>query len=58
MIELRWLVRPGWDGPERILQVRQKTDINIYTGNPFPGTTFTPNLQWSEWQDIPVVVEE
>ena len=57
MIELRWLVRPGWDGPERILQVRQKTDINIYTGDPFPGTTFTPNLQWSEWKDIPEVTE-
>jgi hypothetical protein len=57
MIELRWLVRPGWDGPERILQVRQKVDINIYAGAPFPGTTFTPNLQWSEWKDIPEVKE-
>jgi hypothetical protein len=43
MIELRWLIRPGWDGPERILQVRQ--------------CTFTPNLQWSEWKDIPEVTE-
>jgi hypothetical protein len=24
MIELRWLVRPGWDGPERVLQYRNQ----------------------------------
>ena len=29
MVEMRYLVRPGWDGPEKILQYRQKVDTTI-----------------------------
>jgi hypothetical protein len=57
MFELRWLVRPGWDGPERVLQYRQKYDptvkveghTNVNVGR------FNPYLEWSEWTDVPEV---
>ena len=26
MMEIRWVIRPGWDGPEKVLQVRYKHD--------------------------------
>ena len=54
MIEMRWLVRPGWDGPEKVLQYRQKQDVTIYS-------SFTPNgdhlreMVWSDWKDVPTV---
>ena len=57
MIEIRWLVRAGWDGPERILQFRQKIDMTVYAGNgPFADSL--KNMQWSEWKDVPVVKDE
>jgi hypothetical protein len=57
MIEIRWLVRAGWDGPERILQSRQKIDMTVYAGNgPFADSL--KNMQWSEWKDVPVVKDE
>jgi hypothetical protein len=54
MVELRWFIRQGWDGPEKVLQQRQQIDMNVYAGNgPFPDTM--KNMQWSEWKDIPTV---
>ena len=61
MIEMRWLVRAGWDGPERVLQYRQQIDVTIRAGG--AGTwdnaslARTANLQWSEWRDVPEVAD-
>jgi hypothetical protein len=57
MFELRWYVRPGWDGPEKVLQYRVKYDptvraqghTNVNVGR------FNPYLEWSEWKDVPEV---
>jgi hypothetical protein len=57
MIELRWFIRNGWDGPESILQYRQKIDVNVYAGlGPFPDSTKI--MEWSEWKDVPEVKDE
>ena len=60
MVELRWLVRPGWDGPEKVLQYRVKYDPTIRAGMHFNinagmMTGFNPELIWSEWKDVPEV---
>ena len=61
MIEMRWLVRPGWDGPERVLQYRQQIDITVRAGGAgtWDNTSIaqTANYQWSEWLDVPEIVE-
>lgn len=58
MIEMRWLVRQGWDGPERVLQYRQYVDATVYAQDPggfvFPAQR---NMQWSNWKDVPEVKE-
>jgi hypothetical protein len=54
MIELRWCVRPGWDGPEKVLQYRQKQDTTIY-GSIKPNGDFLKELTWSDWKDVPTV---
>ena len=57
MIELRWLIRQGWDGPENILQYRQKVDTAIRAGGNWTATEImnTARTQWSEWTDVPEV---
>ena len=61
MMEMRWLVRPGWDGPERVLQYRQQIDITVRAGGAgtWDNTSIarTANYQWSEWLDVPEIVE-
>ena len=58
MIEMRWYV-PA-DG-HRVLQYRQKIDTTIRAGG--AGTwdneslARTANMQWSDWRDVPEVVE-
>ena len=53
MIEMRWLVPV--DGA-KILQYRQKIDTTVYAGiGPFSGSA--KNMQWSQWQDVPLVAE-
>lgn len=58
MIELRWLVRSGWDGPEKVLQYRQQYDATIRAGMPnminWPHEP-APKMVWSEWKDVPKV---
>ncbi len=59
MIELRWLVRNGWDGPERVLQYRRvekvkvesQSDLPIYAEGPY-------EIRRGEWQDVPTAREE
>ena len=54
MFELRWRIRPGWDGPEKVLQFRVKRDVNVWAGMPTQEQVrVMANYQWSEWQDVP-----
>lgn len=57
MIELRWLVRPGWDGPENVLQYRQQYDATIYSSFK-PNGEYLKELKWSDWKDVPVVEDK
>ena len=61
MIEMRWLVRPGWDGPERVLQYRQQIDITVRAAAAgmwdAKSIAETANMQWSEWIDVPTHVD-
>lgn len=51
MVELRWIVTDG----VRKLQYRQQYDATIRAGMWLDERP--PNLQWSDWQDVPEVVE-
>jgi hypothetical protein len=54
MIELRWLVKNGWDGPERVLQYRQQYDKTVYAGlGQFPESA--KQIGWSEWLDVTTI---
>jgi hypothetical protein len=54
MIELRWLVNNG----EQVLQYRQQVDTTVRAGMwPAPDMARTANMQWSDWRDVPEVVE-
>ena len=57
MIEMRWLIRNGWDGPESVLQYRQLYDATVYAGmGPFDAGMIS--MQWSEWKNVPEVKDE
>ena len=56
MQELRWLVRQGWDGPEKVLQYRVMRDVTVWAGMPTQEQiNAMANYQWSPWMDVPVV---
>ena len=61
MIEMRWLVQQHLHGNERILQYRQQIDTTVRAGG--AGTwdnaslARTANWQWSEWRDVPEVLD-
>ena len=57
MFELRYLVRNGWDGPERVLQYRTQIEVSDYSTTTVEGS-FTKNKQWTNWQDVPIVKDE
>ena len=52
MIELRWLIQPGWDGPEKVLQYRQKVDIIDYSRKDGNGT-FLKATEMTDWVTVP-----
>ena len=53
--EVRWLVRPGWDGPEKVLQYRYVFKQTNY-GITDPQThDFVKEKVWSDWIDVPTV---
>lgn len=61
-MELRWYVRPGWDGPERVLQYRVRVPLYQYaeknlwcTGSGAPtAQLMTPvSYAWGPWKDVP-----
>ena len=57
MYELRYLVRPGWDGPEKVLQYRTQIEVSDYSAtNPRTGD-FIKKREWTDWQDVPTVDE-
>jgi len=54
MIELRWYVRPGWDGPEKVLQYRQQHETTNYSTILSNGSHMR-EMVWSDWRDVPEV---
>jgi hypothetical protein len=55
--EMRWLVTPGWDGPEKILQYRYEREITDYSlQNPRTGS-FVTRTELTEWINVPTVDE-
>jgi hypothetical protein len=56
MYELRYLVRPGWDGPEKVLQYRTQIEVSDYSGTTQNGS-FTKKREYTEWQDVPIIDE-
>jgi len=56
-LEMRWLVTPGWDGPEKILQYRYQIEVTDYSAhNPTTGG-FLKTFGWTEWCTVPTVDE-
>lgn len=53
MIEMRWYVPV--EG-EKVLQYRQQYDATIRAGM-WVDERPAPNMQWSEWREVPVVAE-
>ena len=50
--ELRWYVRPGWDGPEKVLQYRYQFKRTDYSSvNPLTNEYHKERV-WSEWVDV------
>jgi hypothetical protein len=59
MIEMRWLVRGGWDGPEKVLQYRENRDVTVWAGMPTQEQIKAmANYQWTPWMDVPTVKDE
>jgi hypothetical protein len=54
MIEMRYAVLPGWDGPEKVLQYRQQVSITDYSIKDNTGK-YISNIVWTSWEDVPVV---
>lgn len=62
MIELRWkevLSKVEHKGTrpvvKTVLQYRQKIDKRVFAG--FPPENYMPNLEWSDWRDVPTIQE-
>ena len=56
MYELRYLVRNGYDGPEKVLQYRTQLEVTDYSTTTIQGS-FTKKREWTEWQDVPILDE-
>ena len=55
--EMRWLVTPGWDGPEKILQYRYEREVTDYSiENPRTGS-FVKKNELTDWITVPTVDE-
>ena len=58
MYELRYLVRNGWDGPEKVLQYRTQIEVSDYSAtNPVTGGVIKKR-EWTDWQDVPIVKDK
>ena len=58
MFELRYLVRPGWDGPEQVLQYRTQVEVSDYGAKTTESGSFIKKKEWTEWQDVPTVKDK
>jgi hypothetical protein len=56
MYELRYLVRPGWDGPEKVLQYRTQIEVTDYSRKTDDGI-FLNAKKYTDWCDVPTVDE-
>lgn len=55
--ELRWLITPGWDGPEKVLQYRYMIEGPDYGRlDPLTGLPVTEQ-RWSDWTYVPTIKE-
>jgi len=57
MYELRYLVRSGWDGPEKVLQYRTQIEVTDYSTTTIQGS-FTKKREYTEWQDVPTIEDK
>jgi hypothetical protein len=57
MYELRYIVRPSWDGPEKVLQYRTQIEVSDYSAVNPRTSDYIRKLEWTEWRDVPVVDE-
>jgi hypothetical protein len=57
MYELRYLVRKGWDGPEKVLQYRTQIEVTDYSTQTDDGR-YVSIKKWNEWQDVPTVEDK
>ena len=53
---MRWLIQPGWDGPEKVLQYRQKLDIIDYSRKDSNGV-FLKTAEMTDWVTVPEIDE-
>jgi len=56
MYELRYLVRKGLEGFEKVLQYRTQFEVTDYSTTTIQGS-FTKKREWTEWQNVPTVDE-
>jgi hypothetical protein len=58
-MELRWYVRPSWDGPVKVLQYRVKVPLYAYVEKMAWASAPTAQLDnpisyaWGPWKDVP-----
>jgi hypothetical protein len=57
MYELRYLVRKGLDGPEKVLQYRTQFEATDYSSQTVNGQ-YVLIKKWAEWQDVPTVEDK
>ena len=57
MYELRYLVRKGLDGSEKVLQYRTQVEVTDYSTTTDKGS-FIKKREWAEWQDVPTVKDK
>ena len=57
MYELRYFVRNGLDGPEKVLQYRTQSEVTDYSTKTDDGR-YVSVKKWTEWQDVPTVKDK
>jgi len=57
MFELRYLVRPGWDGPEQVLQYKTQIEVTDYSSTNENGQYISVK-KWTDWRDVHTVEDK
>jgi hypothetical protein len=55
--EMRWLISPGYNGPEKVLQCRYQHEASDYSAKDPKTGGFLRTTVWSAWKDVPTVKE-